>query len=91
MKLQIFSLYDEKAKSYNTPQYMGHKGEGIRALQTTLEQKDSMLGKYPEDYSLYKLGDFETTTGEITGLTPPELVIRASELKAEKSELVETI
>lgn len=91
MKLQVFSLYDEKAKAFNTPQYMAHKGEAIRALQTTLDQKESMIAKYPADYSLFKLGDFETNTGEIIGITPPELVLRAVELKADEEVVAEKV
>lgn len=84
MLLKIFSIYDEKACVYNTPQYLAHKGEAIRMLQTTVDNKDSMLNKYPEDYSLYCLGTFDDNKGAFRGYSNPELVVRASELIADK-------
>ena len=80
MKLKIFSLFDEKAQAYNTPQYLKHPGEAIRMLQTTLSNKDSMVAQYPEDYSLYCLGTFDDNNGKIACTVEPELVIRATEL-----------
>lgn len=93
MKLNIFSLYDEKARNYNTPQYLAHKGEAIRMLQSTLDNKETMFAKYPEDFSLYCLGTFDDNNGKFEGKPEPELVIRATELLAIKSspETVTTV
>jgi len=85
MKLKIFSLYDEKAQVFNTPQYLAHKGEAIRMLQTTLGAKESMMSKYPEDFNLYCLGTYDDSTGKIISNDIPELVIRATELLAVQS------
>lgn len=80
MKLKIFSIYDEKALSYNTPQYLAHQGEAIRMLQTTLDNKESMISKYPKDFSLYCLGLYDNNTGRFEGYNEPKLIMRASEL-----------
>lgn len=90
MKLQIFSIFDEKAQAYNSPQYLQHKGEAIRMLQTTMDNKDSMLSKYPQDFSLYCIGDYDDNLGKISGKIEPELVIRATELLATKDVMSTT-
>lgn len=86
MKLNIYSIYDEKAEAYNTPQYLRHKGEAIRMLQTTLDNKETMISKYPKDYSLYCLGTFDDNKGEIEGIAVPVLIVRATELLIAEEE-----
>lgn len=91
MKLRIFSIYDEKAQAYNFPQYMKHNGEAIRALQNELDRKESMICKFPKDFSLYCLGEFDDNNGKFVGKSEPELVIRATDLMVDEDEKPESV
>ena len=40
----------------------------------------SMVGKYPEDFTLYQVGEFDDMAGELTPETPPKFVIKLDSL-----------
>lgn len=42
--------------------------------------KDSLLFSHPEDYSLYKLGVFNTESGKIVSLPTPEFICSGNEV-----------
>lgn len=42
-----------------------------RNFDFAFKNANSMFANYPSDYSLYKLGEYDTDSGEITPLYPP--------------------
>ena len=72
MKLKIFSIYDVKAEAFNTPFFMHTNGQAIRGFTTEASNLESLIGKYPEDYSLFELGEFDDSNASITLLTAPK-------------------
>ncbi len=58
MKLIVYSIFDEKGKSYSRPFFMHHHGEALRAFQDLVMDQQSMISRHPEDYKLYVLGMF---------------------------------
>lgn len=79
-KLCIFTIFDKKAVAYNQPFYYHQKGQAIRALQDNVAQVDSPISKHPEDYALYKIGEFDDQSGEISS-TKPEFIEEALNLR----------
>lgn len=69
-KLQIFSVFDKKAVAYLQPFYYQQKGQAIRAFEDSVNNPETAFNKHPEDFSLYLLGEFDDTTGEITSKKP---------------------
>lgn len=84
MKLQIFSVYDEKAQIFSKPMYLTHKGEAIRAFQDAVKDPASMIAKHAEDYKLYALGTYDETTGKFVSLEVPEFMNNATDFVAVK-------
>jgi len=84
MKLQIFSVYDEKAQIFSKPMYLTHKGEAIRAFQDVTKDPNSMVAKHAEDYKLYALGTYDETTGKFESLDIPEFMNNAMDFIATK-------
>lgn len=74
MILPIYTLYDEKTEQHNKPFYFTTENECKRAMVTTVNSGDSLLQKYPGDYTLYHVGDFNTETAEIKSIAPIKLV-----------------
>lgn len=72
----IMSIYDAKAEVYSTPMFLRSKGEGIRAFQSEVNSGDekSSLCKYPEDFTLFMLGEFWPETGQIEAQPPVSVV-----------------
>lgn len=71
MKQQIFSVFDAKAETFNTPFFMAAKGQALRGFQDEVNRKDSEINKHPGDYTLFHIGEVELDTGLITPLTTP--------------------
>lgn len=79
--MKIFSVHDCKAEAYLPPIFMKTKAEAIRAFQTTVESPDSQFHKYPADFTLVELGEFDETTAAISALNIPLILANASEFK----------
>jgi hypothetical protein len=62
---KIFTVFDAKAEIYLPPFYMHSKGEAIRAFQTSANDQNLQIGKYPEDFTLYEIGEYDDSTAEI--------------------------
>lgn len=87
MKLNIFSVYDEKAQAYNTPFFQAHIGQAIRSFSDLVSDTKTTLNKHPEDYSLYHIGDYDDTNGKIVSFTEPKFLSRATEYAQSKLEV----
>lgn len=84
MRLQIMTVYDGKAEAYSTPQFFRAVGEGVRSFQDGVNTPDSELGKHPEDYSVFHLGQFDPLTGSIELLPAPTHLASGQNLYLEK-------
>jgi len=73
MNFQIFSVYDAKAESYGTPMFLAAKGQAIRSFQDQANTAESMICKYPGDFTLFLIGSFDSDTGKITPINPQSL------------------
>lgn len=64
--MNIYAIYDKKAKVYHTPFFMRQDEEAVRALREAIAAGDSpCLSFYPEDYKLYRIGEWDEETAEI--------------------------
>lgn len=61
----MFTVYDEKAEAFLPPFFVPSKGLAIRAFTDCINSKDHYFGKHPADYTLFQIGVFHDTTGEI--------------------------
>lgn len=77
MLLKIFSIRDDKAGYFNTPFFQRTTGEAERSLQQLVSDKNTLPGKYPEDYSLYEIGSYDDQTGLITAEDSPRHIVKA--------------
>lgn len=77
MRLRAFCIYDQKAKAYMSPFFMGEVGQATRAFTDMAASADHLIGKHPEDYVLFEVGSFDDHTGLIAPFATPELVISA--------------
>lgn len=81
MELQVYSIYDQKTKVFNTPFYSSTHGEAERNLRSTVNAPQGLVSQYPEDYDLYHLGSYDDSTGTFQGLQTPQHIIKAVQLK----------
>lgn len=84
MVKQVFSLFDSKANAYIQPFFMAQKGQALRALDSIVNNPQTEVNKYPADFALYKLGEFDDVSGQLVSLKVPEFIANAIEFVKEK-------
>lgn len=82
----ITAVYDIKGESYSPPQLFKTKGEAIRAMEQAVSSEDSMLAKYPSDYVMKHIGDWDERTANMSVFDPVHL-IAGDELLASQKKL----
>lgn len=63
MKTYVYTVRDSKAEAYALPFYAHTDGLALRMFETTVNSPDHPIGGHPEDYTLFKLGEFDTDRG----------------------------
>lgn len=69
MKYPIYSYRDLKV-GYAPPQCDQSDQAAIRGFSFAINNHDSMMNFSPKDFDLYKVGIFDTETGQIESCTP---------------------
>lgn len=62
MLLKVFAVRDTKVEAYLPPFTMRSKGEAIRGFADAVIDKSGAIGKYPSDFVLFYLGEFDDQT-----------------------------
>lgn len=77
MQQKIFSIRDAKAGVFYSPFYKTTHGEAERDFHSAVNDKNTTLNKYPEDFDLYYLGTYDTNEGKFESLDTPLHVKKA--------------
>lgn len=59
MLLKVFSVYDSQVEAYMQPFFCQSKGHAIRSFTEAVSDSSSTIGKYPSDFTLFELGEFD--------------------------------
>lgn len=84
MLLKAFSVRDSKVGAYNTPWFQKSIGEAERSFNELVKDEKSMVSKYPDDYDLYFIGDYDDQTGVFSPLDTPQHIMKAVNVPARK-------
>lgn len=84
MTLQVFALHDSKAEAYLRPFFAQSKGLALRSMLEVLSDKEHPVTKYPADYHLFHIAEYDDATGIITPLSVKENLGCALDLSALK-------
>ena len=68
MVLQMYSILDKKSCVYGRPFYAHNDGHAMRSVLDELSHNESksVMGSYPSDFVLCKLGSYDDSSGVIT-------------------------
>ena len=94
MILKVYSIYDKAAKAFNTPFFMHNKALAIRAFEDNVNSaEENNIGKHPEQFSLFCLGEYDDSKGTFNLLDDPDLEVTALELvkPTEETNLLKAI
>nr|QJB19690.1 MAG: nonstructural protein [Microvirus sp.] len=70
MKLNVYCIYDNAVKEYTQPFLMHADGEALRGFAEVVNDKTSKINKYPDDYSLHALCEWDSSNGTYTPEIP---------------------
>lgn len=62
----MYIVYDGKSESYTLPMFHLAVGDAIRNFTQAANSKESMIGLYPEDFSLFECGEYDEQTGKFS-------------------------
>lgn len=94
MKTNVYSIYDEKAESYNTPFPLATDGLARRSFEEACKDVRTDLFKYPGDFTLYCIGTWDATTAKFENITPPKFIaknIRSNKTAEELDKIEEEL
>lgn len=77
MILHMFSVRDRQADSFANPMFLLAAGQAIRSFSDEVNRSapDNPLYHHPDDFDLYCLGQFDTSTGLFSALSPEQIAI----------------
>ena len=61
--LRLYSIYDSKAEQFSPPQVYHNDMLALRAFEGIVNDDKMLIKKYPEDFTLYYLGDIGDSDG----------------------------
>lgn len=67
MKLNVYTIYDVATGAYMRPFFQQADGQALRSFSDIALDADHEIGKHPADYTLYRIGSFNDTTGKLEG------------------------
>lgn len=81
----IYGVYAVKDRltGFLPPTYDYSDGSAIRNFKFAVNNADSLFFKSPEDYSLYKIGNYNSDTGKIEAYVDLDFLIGARDCKEE--------
>lgn len=90
--MKLFAVRDVKADAFGSPIAAPTRGLALRSFSDACANERSEFCRYPDDYMLYELGDYDPNSGEIRCHKLPSLVATArsvvSTIKESRGHLV---
>lgn len=62
----FYSVYDAAAQSYSDPIVLATDAIAARGFQTESQNPDSVIAKFPTDFTLFCVGEFDTVSGDVS-------------------------
>lgn len=84
--LLAYTLHDVKAVTYSPPFFCANDAIAKRMLLDLVSDQNTMPGRHPSDFKLYKIGTFDEGNAAIMPLPVPEHVVDAVALAPKRQD-----
>lgn len=83
MKIIVVAVRDQKADAFGHPWYAQSVGMAVRHFGDAVQSQDeaNMWKKHPEDFALFRLGEFDQRSGEFKCAKPEQLCLATDFIK----------
>jgi len=86
---RVYSIYDKKMQEFGQLAVAKNDETFRRAVVENVKGSGSLIEKYPVDYQVFRVAEFDSSSGFISGYTPVVLVCEVAELlQAEPARMV---
>lgn len=83
MKYVLYSIRDIKLDSYSNPMCLVNDGHAIRTIGDEMRRDGNAFSAHPEDYELFRLGQFDSDTGLYDTHAPKSIVLLSELVRKE--------
>lgn len=66
MRMLYFAVFDKKVGAFMQPFCLASQGAAIRSFQDEVNKEGSDLGRHPEDFQLFQVGEYDEMKGSFT-------------------------
>lgn len=66
MKMEVMVVYDSKARAHLLPMFVSHIEVGQRGFADAANDKTTVVGRNPSDFSLFHIGEWDDEIAEYT-------------------------
>jgi len=77
VKLNAYTLFDNKALQYHPPFFSSTDGAAIRSISDLVADPNTTVGRHPTDYVLYCCGTYDDSRGFFEAESPLRHVVDA--------------
>lgn len=75
------AVKDLKSEHFLTPQFFRSLTDALRNWEIATNEGESMLTRFPADFAIYKLAEFDPESGEVKPLQKHQRIATALEAK----------
>lgn len=73
MKINVYAIHDAKIEAYMQPFYARTDAEAKRGFSGICNQEQGQISEHPGDFTLFKIGAYDDSTGVLTPQDPSSL------------------
>lgn len=84
MQVKMFSIRDTKLSVYRRPFFFQHEIEALRAFIEVIRDGNTEVSRFPEDYDLYHIGDYDEVTGLVTTTGHHKFIASAKQIVSQE-------
>ncbi|UOF76676.1 DNA binding protein vP5 [Microviridae sp.] len=73
----MYAVRDRASVSFANPMFIPSRGQAIRSFSDEVNrvEANNILNAHPEDFDLYYLGEFDTSTGLVQSVVPEQICV----------------
>lgn len=83
---KVFTVFDQKAGSYLIPMFQVSRGVACRLFIAAVRDREHEFGRFPEDFTLFELGEYDEATAEFRTYQNPEVVMTGLQARATENQ-----
>lgn len=74
MKIGLYAVKDTKVGAFMPPFVARARGEAVRSFQAAIQDGTHAFAKFPADYELWQVGEFDDAHGELMPRVPDRII-----------------